>query len=57
METGNTGPTAWVMFGAIMIFLIGCLNFFYGLAAALNDDVVVVGGHGAIIADLTAWVG
>ena len=57
METGNTGPTAWVMFGAIMIFLIGCLNFFYGLAAALNDDVVVVGGHGAIIANLTAWVG
>jgi hypothetical protein len=25
------------------------------LAAILNDDVVVVGGHGAIIADLTAW--
>ena len=26
-----------------------------GLAAVLNDQVVVVGGHGAIIADLTTW--
>jgi hypothetical protein len=34
---------------------IGSLNFFYGLAAVVNDDVVVVGGDGAIIADLTAW--
>jgi hypothetical protein len=31
------------------------LNFCYGLAAILNDEVVVVGGHGAIIADITAW--
>jgi hypothetical protein len=37
------------------MLLIGFLNFFYGLAAVLNDDVVVVGGHGAIIADLTTW--
>jgi hypothetical protein len=37
------------------MFLVGSLNFFYGLAAVLNDDVVVVGGHGAIIADLTTW--
>jgi hypothetical protein len=35
--------------------IVGFLNFFYGLAAILNDEVVVVGGHGAIIADLTTW--
>jgi hypothetical protein len=48
-------PTGWVIFGAVMMFLIGSLDFFYGLAAVVNDEVVVVGGHGAIIADLTAW--
>jgi hypothetical protein len=44
-----------VIFAGVIMILIGCLNFFYGLAAVLNDDVVVVGGHGAIIADLTTW--
>jgi hypothetical protein len=48
-------PTGWVIFGAVMMFVIGSLDFFYGLAAVLNDTVVVVGGHGAIIADLTTW--
>ena len=49
------GPTGWVMFAGSIMVIVGFLNFFYGLAAILNDDVVVVGGHGAIIADLTAW--
>jgi hypothetical protein len=49
------GPTGWVVFAAVMMIIIGFLNFFYGLAAVLNDQVVVVGGHGAIIADLTTW--
>src|SRR6185295_4506549 len=48
-------PTGWVLFAGVMMLLIGFLNFFYGLAAVVNDDVVVVGGHGAIIADLTTW--
>ena len=48
-------PTGWVIFAGVMMLLIGFLNFFYGLAAVLNDEVVVVGGHGAIIADLTTW--
>ena len=48
-------PTGWVIFAGVMMLLVGSLNFFYGLAAVLNDDVVVVGGNGAIIADLTTW--
>ena len=48
-------PTTWVIFAGVMMLLIGFLNFFYGLAAVVNDEVVVVGGHGAIIADLTTW--
>jgi hypothetical protein len=49
------GPTGWVIFAAVMLVMVGFLDFFYGLAAILNDDVVVVGGHGALIADLTTW--
>jgi hypothetical protein len=48
-------PTGWVIFAGVMMLMIGFLNFFYGLAAVLNDEIVVVGGHGAIIADLTTW--
>jgi len=48
-------PSGWVIFAGVMMMLIGFLNFFYGLAAVANSDVVVVGGHGAIIADLTTW--
>ena|SRR5215211_4891697 len=52
---GTRGPTGWVTFAGAMILIIGWLNFFYGLAAILNDTVVVVGGHGALVADITAW--
>ena len=48
-------PTGWVIFAGVMMLLLGFLNFFYGLAAVVNDDVVVVGGQGAIILDLTTW--
>ena len=26
-----------------------------GLGAILNDDIVIVGGHGALLADVTTW--
>jgi magnesium-transporting ATPase (P-type) len=52
---GARGPTGWVLFAGLIMVIVGFLNFFYGLAAIVNDEVVVVGGHGAIIADLTAW--
>jgi hypothetical protein len=49
------GPTGWVIFAGSIMVMVGFLNFFYGLAAIVNDEVVVVGGHGAIIADITTW--
>ena len=30
-------PTTWVIFAGVMMLLIGFLNFFYGLAAVVND--------------------
>lgn len=49
------GPTGWAVFAGVILLMVGSLDFLYGLAAVLNNQVVVVGGHGAIIADLTTW--
>jgi hypothetical protein len=37
------------------LFMAGWLNFFYGLAGVLNDEVVTVQGRGVAIWDFTAW--
>ena len=49
------GPTGWAVFAGVVLFMAGFLNFFYGLAAVLNDEVVTVQGRGVIIWDFTAW--
>jgi hypothetical protein len=49
------GPSGWVSFAAVMLFLAGSLGFFYGLGAVLNDEVITVQGRGVIVWDFTAW--
>jgi hypothetical protein len=39
----------------VILFIVGSLDALWGLAAITNNDVVVVGGHGVIIADITTW--
>ena len=48
-------PSGWTVFAGAVLFMVGSLDALYGLAAILNNDVVVVGGHGAIIANITTW--
>jgi len=48
-------PTGWTVFAGIILFIVGSLDALWGLAAILNNDVVIVGGHGTIIADITTW--
>jgi hypothetical protein len=62
METGRASRPAaggeysgWIAFAGVMMFILGSLNAIWGLGGILNDDVVVVGGHGALILDITAW--
>ncbi len=45
----------WVVFAAVMLLIIGGLDALYGLAAILNNEIVIVGGHGVIVADVTTW--
>lgn len=52
---GARQPTGWTVFAGVVMLIIGSLDALYGLAAILNDEVVVVGGHGVILADFTTW--
>ena len=51
---GGQGST-WIAFAGVMMVILGSLDAIWGLAAILNDEVVVVGGHGALIFDITTW--
>ena len=48
-------PTGWTVFAGVILFMVGSLDALWGLAAILNDDIVIVGGQGAILADITTW--
>ncbi|HEU5142690.1 MAG TPA: hypothetical protein VFU04_05980 [Solirubrobacterales bacterium] len=37
------------------MFILGSLDALWGLAAIVNDEIVVVGGRGALIFDITTW--
>jgi hypothetical protein len=48
-------PTGWTVFAGAVMLIVGSLDALYGLAAILNNEVVLVGGQGVIIADVTTW--
>jgi hypothetical protein len=52
-EQGTT--TGWAVFAGVILVMVGFLDLFYGLAGIVNDDVLTVGGDGAIILDTAAW--
>ena len=47
--------SGWIAFAGVMMLILGSLDAFWGLAGILNDEVVVVGGTGALILDITTW--
>jgi len=61
MEAGRSSRPAggqysgWIAFAGIVMIVIGCLDVLWGIAAIANDEVVVVGGHGVMIFDITTW--
>jgi len=54
-ETKHKDDSGWAAFAGMVLFVVGSLNALWGLAAIFNDDVVIVGGHGAILGDITVW--
>jgi hypothetical protein len=55
MASAEKSYSGWAAFAGVVMFIVGSLDAIWGLGGILNDDVTVVGGHGAIIADLTTW--
>jgi len=47
--------SGWIAFAGVMMVILGSLDALWGLAAILNDEIVVVGGQGALIFDITTW--
>ena len=54
-ESTRKDDSGWAAFAGVILFVVGSLNALWGLGGILNSDVVVVGGHGAILADITTW--
>lgn len=48
-------PTGWTVFAGAVMLIVGSLDALYGLAAILNNEIILVGGHGVILADITTW--
>jgi hypothetical protein len=47
--------TGWIIFAAMLMIIIGMLDFFQGLIAVIRDDYYVLTPEQVIVFDLTAW--
>jgi hypothetical protein len=53
---GSKGSMAgWIGFAAILMLVVGGLDFTQGLIALFKDDYYVVSSSGYLVVDLTAW--
>jgi hypothetical protein len=52
---GKSSMAGWIGFAAIVMLIIGFIDFFQGLIALLKDDYFVVTPAGFLAADLTQW--
>jgi hypothetical protein len=50
-----TGWVGWIWFAAVMMMIVGGLQFVQGLIAAINDEWVVWGNQANLYLDLSAW--
>ena len=50
-----TGWVGWIWFAAVMMMIVGGLQFVQGLIAAVNDEWVVWGNQANLYLDLSAW--
>jgi hypothetical protein len=51
----RTGWTGWIVFAGVMVIIAGCLNLFYGVVAAVNDDWVGWTNRQNAFLDVSQW--
>jgi hypothetical protein len=47
--------STWIAFAGVVMAILGFLDVIWGIAAIANNEVVVVGGHGVLVFDITTW--
>ncbi|HEX4304863.1 MAG TPA: hypothetical protein VHZ54_02395 [Solirubrobacterales bacterium] len=47
--------STWIAFAGVVMSILGFLDVIWGIAAIANNEVVVVGGHGVMVFDITTW--
>ena len=45
----------WIGFAAILLLMVGAIDFFQGLIAVFEDEYFVPTGSGFLVLDLTGW--
>ena len=45
----------WIGFAAIVLLIVGAIDFFQGLIAVFEDEYFVPTGSGFLVLDLTGW--
>ncbi|MBS1894819.1 MAG: hypothetical protein JST59_26255 [Actinobacteria bacterium] len=61
MEAHRSRPPAggqqstWIAFAGVLMIILGFFDVLWGIAAIANNEIVVVGGHGVMILNITAW--
>jgi len=45
----------WIVFAAVVMLIVGVLDFFEGLIAIIRDNYFVVHGNQLIVFDTTKW--
>jgi hypothetical protein len=51
----NRSMAGWIGFAAMLLVIIGSIDFFQGLIAVIEDEYFVVTQSGFLAVDLTAW--
>ena len=52
---GKSSMSGWIGFAAIVMVIIGGIDFFQGLIAVFDDQYYVVTASGFLVVDLTTW--
>ena len=52
---GKSSMAGWIGFAAIVMMIIGGIDFFQGLIAVFDDKYYVVTASGFLVFDLTQW--
>ena len=51
----KTPMSGWIVFAAVMMLIIGVLDFFEGLIAIIRNNYYVIHGNQLIVFDTTKW--